>query len=227
MDRTGKSHISNLRFFGWLVAMCTIVLLTAISAANAADPEPTRRVLMISTGGRLGPGFTLIEQSALDRLRQLSPRPIDFYFESLDIVRFPSESYHRLFRGYLYEKYNDYPPNLVILFYVGKLTVAQNLLGQLFPSIPVVVAGLTEEDVPLDQLGKRISGLAQRADVRGTIKLLLRLHPATRAASWSSAAPRTSIVTSWVERATPRVRLMDASSSISGQTVLWPNCVKR
>jgi PAS domain S-box-containing protein len=177
--RTDKSLILNLRFLGRLVAMSMIIFLAAETFANAADAGPTRRVLMISTGGRFGPGFTLIEQSALDRLKQLSAQPIDFYFESLDIVRFPSESYHRLFRGYLYEKYNEYPPDLVILLYVGKLTIAQNLLGQLFPSIPVVVAGLTEEDVPLDQLGKRISGLAQRADVRGTIALLLRLQPET------------------------------------------------
>jgi PAS domain S-box-containing protein len=180
MHRPYKSPRSTLRFLGRLVATCEIIFLAALGSANAADAGPAKHVLLISTGGRSGPGFTLIEQSALDRLRQLSSQSIDSYSESLDIVRFPSESYHRLFRGYLSEKYNEYPPDLVILFYVGKLTVAQNLLGQLFPAVPVVVAGLTEEDVSLGQFGKRVSGFAQRADARGTIELILRLQPETR-----------------------------------------------
>jgi PAS domain-containing protein len=179
MDRSGKSHTSNGRFRS-LVGLCVILFLAAVSFAHAADAGHAKRVLVVSTGSRFSPGFQLIEQSALDRLRQLSSRPIEFYPESLDIIRFPSESYHRIFRGYLFEKYNDYPPDLIILFYVGKLTLGQELLGELFPAVPVVAAGLTEEDLPPGQLGKRTSGLTRRLDVRGTIELILRLQLQTR-----------------------------------------------
>ena len=157
-----------------------IFCLVEGNAANAAEQRRAIRVLLISTGSRFAPGFQVIEQSALDRLRHLSSRPIDFYPESLDIIRFPSERYHRLFRGYLFEKYNDYPPDLVILFYVGKLTLGQKLLDELFPAVPVVAAGLTEEDLSSGQFGERTSVLAQRSDVRGTIDLILRLQPSTR-----------------------------------------------
>jgi hypothetical protein len=79
------------------------------------DGGRAKRMLMISTGNRFAPGFAVAEQSALDTLRQLESGQMEFYSESLDIVRFPSESYHRLFRNYLSEKYVDDPPDIVIL----------------------------------------------------------------------------------------------------------------
>jgi hypothetical protein len=49
----------------------------------------------------------LVEQNVFDTLRQLGPRRIEFYSEYLDIIRFPSASYQRLFCDYLHEKYAD------------------------------------------------------------------------------------------------------------------------
>ena len=134
---------------------------------------------MISTGSRFSPGFPIAEQSAIDALRQARPGQIEFYAEHLDIIRFSSDSYHRLFHDYLYEKYAHYPPDLLILFYVGNLLVAQKLLGQIFPGVPIVAAGLTEEEIPIGRLSKNLSGLAQRVDASGTIDLILRLQPET------------------------------------------------
>ena len=74
----------------------------------------------------------------------------------------------------------QHPPDLLILFYVGNLVVAQKLLGQIFPGVPIVAAGLTEEEVPVGRLSNHLSGLAQRVDARGTIDLILRLQPETR-----------------------------------------------
>jgi len=36
-------------------------------------------------------GFPIVEQNAVDKLRQLRPGELEFYSEYLDIVRFPSE----------------------------------------------------------------------------------------------------------------------------------------
>ncbi len=95
-------------------------------------------------------------------------------------MRFPSDSYSRLFRNYLGEKYLDYPPDLVLLIYVGNLGLAEKLLKELFPGVPIVVVGLTEEKISPAQLGTHLTGLAQRSDPRGTIELVLRLQPETR-----------------------------------------------
>ncbi len=180
MDRTGTTHISTPRFLGRLVPLCIIVFLAAAISANAAGAERARRVLMISTGSRLSPGFGIVEQRIFDTLQQLEPGRIEFYSEYLDIIRFPSQSYQRLFRDYLHEKYADQRPDLLILNYVGNLVVAEKFLDQLFPGINILLAGLTEEDIPAGELGSRASGLAQRTDLRGTMELILRLQPETR-----------------------------------------------
>ena len=93
---------------------------------------------MISMGSRFSIGFPILEQNAIDNLRQLHPDELEVYAESLDIIRFPSESYQRIFRDYLRDKYGDDVPDLIFLFYVGHLGVAENLLGQLFPRTPVI-----------------------------------------------------------------------------------------
>ena len=136
--------------------------------------------MVISTGSRFSPGFALIEQSALDTMTKLGPGRIDFYSEYLDIVRFPSESYQRIFRNYLRDKYADNPPDLVMLFYVGNLGIAATLLQQLFPEVPVVVGGFTEENFATDRLGSLVSGFSQNVDPRATMELILRLQPETR-----------------------------------------------
>src|SRR4029077_8569256 len=66
------------------------------------------------------------------------------------------------------------------LVYIGNLGTAGKLLQQLFPRTPVIVAGFTEEEVPRDQFGSLVSGVAQRVDPRATIGLILRLQPETR-----------------------------------------------
>jgi PAS domain S-box-containing protein len=80
----------------------------------------------------------------------------------------------------LTEKYSEQPPDLIILVFVGNLGIAGELLHQLFPGTPVIVAGFTEEEVRTDQFGPLVSGLAQRVDPRATLELILRLQPETR-----------------------------------------------
>jgi hypothetical protein len=72
------------------------------------------------------------------------------------------------------------PPDILILIYVGSLGIAAKLLAQLFPEVPVVVIGLTEEKVATDQLGSLVTGFAQQVDPRTTIEMLLRLQPETQ-----------------------------------------------
>ena len=159
---------------------CAIAWLVASSDLYGAEGARAKRVLIVSTGGSLSSGFRVAEQTAVDTLRQLESGPLEFYSESLDIIRFPSDTYSRLFRNYLGEKYVEYPPDLVLLIYVGNLGLAEKLLNELFPGVPIVAFGLTEEKILPAQLGNNLTGLAQRSDPRGTIELVLRLQPNTR-----------------------------------------------
>ena len=179
MDRLYPSLIQ--RFRCWTIyALCAIVCLIVTGSAHAADGARAKRALLISTGSRLSPGFALVDQGVLEALEKIPSGPVETYAENLDILRFPTERFQRIFTEYLTEKYAEQPPDLIILVFVGNLGIAGQLLQQLFPGTPVIVAGFTEEEVPLDQFGSLVSGIAQRVDPRATLELILRLQPETR-----------------------------------------------
>ena len=157
---------------------CSLCFLIAVTGAFAA--EAPKRVLVISTGSRFSPGFALVDQTVLEALAKIPQGQIETYGENLDILRFPSERFARIFRDYLTEKYAEKHPDLVILVYIGNLGIAGKMLQHLFPGTPVIVAGFTEEEMRRDQFGSLVSGIAQRVDPRASIDLILRLQPETR-----------------------------------------------
>src|SRR5262245_34831174 len=178
----GRPYPSKIRHLGYwaIYALCTIGYPIVTSAAHAAEAARAKRVLIISTGSRFSPGFALVDQGILEALGKIPSPQIETYAENLDILRFPTERFQRIFTEYLTEKYAAQPPDLIILVFIGNLGIAGELLHQLFPGAPVIVAGFTEEEVRTDQFGPLVSGIAQRVDPRATIELILRLQPETR-----------------------------------------------
>jgi hypothetical protein len=178
MDRTGKSHISTLRFLGRLVALCMIVFPVAVSFANAAEAGRAKRVLMLFSGSKFAPGSALVEQS-VQQVLQKGPQTVDFYAEYLDANRLPGESHYQLFRRYLQEKYAHHPPDVIVTFLILNFELAGRLPAELFPGIPVVVGALSEDEVPGEGFGNRVTGVVQRIDFQGASELILKLQPDT------------------------------------------------
>jgi PAS domain S-box-containing protein len=156
-----------------------LLVLGAWAPAAIAQAPAAKRVLLISTGARLAPGFIIVDQQIVQALRDL-PTHVDLYPENLDVVRFPAERAQRIFTDYLAEKYADYPPDLVILVFVGNVGIPVSILAELFPSTPIVVAGLTEEALRTDQFGALVGGFAQRTDPGAAVRLIRQLHPDLR-----------------------------------------------
>jgi PAS domain S-box-containing protein len=171
--------LSGLRAMQALLALFLFTTLS-LSAASGAEEPKAKRVLIISTGSRLSPGFTAMDRAILEALGNNPSKPVDTYAENLDILRFPTDRFQRIFSGYLKEKYAEQPPDLIILVFVGNLRVAGTLLSQLFPGTPVIVAGATEEEVRADQFRSPVSGVAFRVNPRGTLELIFRLQPETQ-----------------------------------------------
>jgi PAS domain S-box-containing protein len=178
----GRSYPRLTRRFGCrtIYVLCATVCLIVTGGAHAAEVTPTKRVLILSTGSRLSPGFTLMDRAILKALGNNLSNPVDTYAENLDILRFPRDRFQRIFAGYLTEKYAEQPPDLIVLVFVGSLAVAGKLLYEVFPGTPVVVAGATEEDVRADQFRNPVIGVASRVKPRATLELILRLQPETR-----------------------------------------------
>src|SRR3954471_16230283 len=92
-----------------LILLCLVI--ASASAGQPADGQ-SKRVLIISTGSRLSPGFTVVDQQILQALRTIESARIDTCAENLDIVRFPTERSQRIFREYLAARYVEQPPDL-------------------------------------------------------------------------------------------------------------------
>jgi PAS domain S-box-containing protein len=159
--------------------LALILFLAALACSAQAAQSPAKRVLLISTGSRLAPGFVVVDQQILQALGTIQEQRIETYAENLDIIRFPAERSQRIFTDYLAEKYSEFSPDLVILVFVGNLGITGRVLQQLFPDTPIIVAGLTEEEIRPEAFGG-LSGLAQRVDPEGTLELMLRLQPGLR-----------------------------------------------
>jgi len=172
-SRMGRRLIATTVLHGF----CCVVFLVIASGAYGAE---AKRVLIISTGSRLAPGFVLVDQQLLQALVNIPSVPIETYAENLDLVRFPSERYQQIFTEYLTAKYAAHPPDLVILVFVGNLGIPGTLLPRLFPRTPIIVAGLTEEEFRTDQFGSYVSGLAQRVNPRANLEVILHLQPEVR-----------------------------------------------
>ena len=204
-SRMGRRLIATTVLHGF----CCVGFLVIASGAYGAE---AKRVLIISTGSRFAPGFVLVDQQLLQALVKIPSVPIETYAENLDLVRFPSERYQQIFTEYLTAKYAAYPPDLVILVFVGNLGIPGTLLPRLFPRTPIIVAGLTEEEFRTDQFGSYVSGLAQRVNPRANLEVILHLQPEVR---------RIVVIggTTEIDRqVTERVR--DAAQSFQGRIVI-------
>jgi len=173
--RTDRRFQFLRRWIISLVFACASFL--ASTHSNAAEREQPKRVLIISTGSRLASGFIIADQQLLQTLGKIQSPPIDTYAENLDLIRFSNANYQRIFRDYLTAKYAEFPPDLVILIFVGNLGISGKLLPQLFPNTPIIIAGLTEENLQGNEFEHRVSGVAQRIDPRATLELIDRLQP--------------------------------------------------
>ena len=133
---------------------------------------------MLFSGSQFAPGSVLVEKSVQQVLQQGSPT-VEFYAEHLDASRFPEERHYRLFREYLQEKYAQNPPDVIVAFLITKFELAGRLPAELFPGIPVVLGALTEDEVPDEGFGNRVTGVVQRIDFQGALELILKLQPDT------------------------------------------------
>jgi PAS domain S-box-containing protein len=200
-----------------ILALAVLFCFTPARIASNAELARVKRVLIISVGSRLAPGFVIADQQLLAALRKIETARIEIYAENLDLVRFPAERYQKVFRDYLSAKYSENHPDLVILVYTGNLGLTGRLLPQLFPNTPIIVAGFTEEELNREQFGKLVSGVAQRVNPQATLDLIGRLQPEVNRVIVIAGTTETD------QQVTQRIR--DAAEPLKGRLKIefWDN----
>ena len=164
------------------MAVCGLcwMSLAAATDVNAADSGKARRVLILSDQSSVMPGVFTIEKNAESVIRTARPGQIEFNAEYFDAGRYPQEKLSPLFLNYVREKYASHPPDLIIALCTVSFDLVAELAKRDFPDVPIVLMGLTEENVSLEKFGPNVSGFIQRADMLGTLELILKLQPEVR-----------------------------------------------
>ena len=177
----GSALTRSLRNMSCLACLlCVFASFLIPNNAHSAESERPKQVLIVSAGSRIAPGFMLVDQYLLDALENIPSVQVEINAENLDLARFPADSSQRIFNEYLGAKYSANRPDLIILIYVGNLGLLGKALSQLFPQVPIVVAGFTEEPLRADQFGAPFTGLAHRVNPNATLGLIRQLQPDLR-----------------------------------------------
>ena len=108
------------------------------------------------------------------------PRPIEFYSEFLDALRFSGPSYESEFVAFINEKYRGRRPDLVVTVFPEALQFVERHRADLWPDTPVVFVGIPDDWPARQAPPAGITGVLTRVDFSGTIELAMRLQPAAR-----------------------------------------------
>jgi len=198
---------------GRLTAVALLAALLAPGAAAAERPQEPRTVLVLYTYGRMLPANLEFEAGLRRAFDPSDAAPVEIFEEFLDLERFGGGPYQAALETYLREKYAAREPDAVVAAASAGLEFLLARRGRLFPSIPVVHAGVdrSRRDA-LRPLPPDVVGVPWDLDFTGTIELALRLHP---------RAGRLVLVTG----ATPQDRLLEglvraaAAGAAAGRTV--------
>jgi signal transduction histidine kinase len=146
----------------------------------ARAQEKTPRVLMLYPYNTSVPANVVAGEAARRRLTERSREPIEFHTEYLDFGRFAGAQHEARTAGYLFDKYQDTRPGVVLAMGPQALRfIVQNekILG--FGS-PVVFCCTSR--TRLSALGPpaNVTGVVSEFDLTKTLTLAQRLQPAAR-----------------------------------------------
>jgi signal transduction histidine kinase/CheY-like chemotaxis protein len=155
------------------------VLLPGLAPAAAAE-EPTRNVLLLFSFEHNVPGYNMVEKGVRQVLEGDSTAKTVFFFEHMDLARFPEEAYREGLVDKYRQKYANKRIDLVIALHSAALDFMNRHGREMFPGAAVVFGIVVKGEVEKRQLGSHITGVADAPDFTGTLELALKLLPDTR-----------------------------------------------
>lgn len=161
-----------------------LVIIVTLIASIAWRPSPghgaTARQVLVVHSYHQGYRWTDDLTRGISDALQSEGKSVQVRYEYMDTKRVSDPSYFRyLFQVYNH-KYRDSPFAVVIATDNDAFEFLKNYRDRLFPATPVVFCGVNYFD-PSQLAGTKLfTGVNEAADIRATMDLALRLHPATR-----------------------------------------------
>jgi signal transduction histidine kinase len=107
-------------------------------------------------------------------------RPLQFFTEYLDLIRFPSKGHEEKLTDYLWVRYAGQRIDLIVCFSFPALQFWLDYGMSLFPKSPVLFMGVEERRLQQVHLNSNFAGLTFTFNDALLLDTILRLHPQTR-----------------------------------------------
>jgi len=154
------------------------LIASGVLVHGQSAPKPTaKRILLIHHYGREVPAVVLFDQAFEATLKSTPPGSIEFYRESLENYRFPTDNHIELMRRYLKEKYADRKIDVVVALTDTSLEFVTRFRDELFPEVPIVY--IVSKRLAAGSEPPLSTGIWLGPSSRETLEVALQLQPTT------------------------------------------------
>lgn len=155
-------------------------MLCLFNSNQLGASAPTKRVLILFPYESNFPGYLYFDNTLRSSLKASAAYRFDFYSESMDLVRFPSEGYFERLVDLYREKYAGLKIDLIIALLRPSLDFLSKFRDELFNEIPILYFDLDTRLLDSQRSGLPVATVTGRFDLEGTLALALELHQEVR-----------------------------------------------
>ena len=167
------------RFTARIISTMTLMLLCAAAAAVPTTNEPYRVLVLHSYRNSL-PINTDWYNGLVRGFTSATGMHVWIDTETLDLALVRGEGYLKRLGDIIQRKYAGPKPQLIISTDTPALRFLLDYGEELFPGVPFLFLDADSQFVASKKLPPYITGISSYLDIAGTLKLALRMYPATR-----------------------------------------------
>jgi hypothetical protein len=176
-DRPRRS-LALLLELGWRLGVSFSAAIFVLAVAHGAMADAPKRVLVLHSFG-----FDFEEDIFSDDLRKdladKSHVPLEFYEMALDAAHSRGDEHDVAFAEYIKVLLGGRPPDLVVAMLTTAARFAQRQRQNLFPTTPIILAGVAEWNFRNTALDVNDTIVAGSDDLPGVVANILRTLPDT------------------------------------------------
>jgi PAS domain S-box-containing protein len=173
-----KASPRRLALFGQACRLPFFLLLLAATAFAAAAPQPARNILVLYSFSDRGLFDAVANLES--EIRSRISAPVNFDVEYLEAQRFEDPEYEKSLAATLGRARGGKRFDLVVVAVYQALRFAAQHREEIAPGAPIVFSYVSPARIQGQPLWPGVTGVTITIDVRGTLDLLLKLHPGTR-----------------------------------------------
>ncbi len=161
-----------------VTAVSILAILISPLAADQPVPRSGKQIVILYTHRTLTPINADWDRGIRTSLTAGFDEPLDIEIEYLNLVRHKDPDYLRGWIELLKTKYAAKPPDLVLPVYVPALEFTLQHRETIFPGVPIVFCSAPPKVAERAHGQPKVTGVAFRLDIAGTVETARRLHPA-------------------------------------------------